>query len=132
MSDSGFSLEAMKRRKLTTKDVIAPSLYDTNHRDYFRLDNKYGRMLFINSIPVNVNDSLLSDLISISSNSMLSVTYQPIDAKFGFNAAANLVNSNTAVHHVPIRDTIADIKLPNEDITKPPTLNVFVALSNSI
>ena len=110
VSDNGFSLEAMKRRKLTTKDVIAPSLYDTNHRDYFRLDNKYGRMLFINSIPVNVNDSLLSDLISISSNSMLSVTYQPIDAKFGFNAAANLVNSNTAVHHVPIRDTIEDRK----------------------
>lgn len=110
VSDNGFSVEAMKRRKLTTKDIISPSCYEINHRDYFKLGNKFGRMLFINSIPVNVNDSLLSDLISISSNSMLSVTYQPIDAEFGFNAAVDLVKENTSVHHVAIRDTIEDRK----------------------
>lgn len=107
---NGFSIASMKRMKMNTKDVIAPKFYEAKERDYFRLGDKFGRMLFINSIPANVTDSLFSDLISISSNSMLSVTYQPIDAEFGFHASARLVKENIEVKNITIRDTIEDIK----------------------
>lgn len=107
---NGFSVASMKRMKMNTKDVIAPKHYEAKYRDYFELGDKFGRMLFINSIPAKVSDSLLSDLISISSNSMLSVTYQPIDADFGFNTSANLVKNNIEVRNISIRDTIEDRK----------------------
>ena len=109
---NGFSVASMKRMKMNTKDVIAPSFYDVNekNRNFFRVGDKYARMLFINSIPADVNDSLLPDLISISSNSMLSVTYQPIDADYGFQTCARLVKENTEVKHVSVRDTIEDRK----------------------
>lgn len=107
---NGFSVASMKRMKMNTKDVIAPKFYEAKERDYLRLGDKFGRMLFINSIPTSVSDSLLSDLISISSNSMVSVTYQPIDADFGFKASANLVKNNIEVRNIPVRDTIEDRK----------------------
>lgn len=107
---NGFSIASMKRMKMNTKDVIVPKFYEAKELNYFRLGDKFGRMLFINSIPAKVSDSLLSDLISISSNSMLSVTYQPIDADFGFNTSANLVKSNIEVRNISIRDTIEDRK----------------------
>lgn len=109
---NGFSIASMKRMKMNTKDVIAASFYRVQEKDqnYFRIGNKFVRTLFINSIPANVNDSLLPDLISISSNSMLSVTYQPIDANFGFQTSAKLVKENTEVRNVSVRDTIEDRK----------------------
>lgn len=109
---NGFSIASMKRMKMNTKDVIAASFYDVKEKDqdFFRIGDKYVRMLFINSIPANINDSLLPDLISISSNSMLSVTYQPIDAAYGFQASARLVKENTEVRNVAVRDTIEDRK----------------------
>lgn len=109
---NGFSLDSMYRMNLTTKDVIAPTIYDVSdeNRNYMRVGNKYVRMLFINSMPINVTDSILSDLISVSSNSVLSVSYSPIDSKFGFEAAARKVKSNTEIKKVPIRDTIKDKK----------------------
>lgn len=108
----GFSIASMQRMKMNTKDVIAPSVYRVNEKDkdYFRIGNKFVRALFINSIPMNVNDSLLPDLISISSNSMLSVTYQPIDAAFGFKASAKLVKDNIEVRNIAVQDTIEDRK----------------------
>ena len=107
---NGFSIESMQKMKMNTKDVIAPFLYNTNERDYMRIGNKFVRMLFINSIPAKVTDSLLSDLISISSNSILSTTYQYLDANFGFKATAKKVKNNTEVKNIPIRDTIEDRK----------------------
>ena len=133
----GFSIASMKRMKMNTKDVIAPKHYEAKERDYFELGDKFGRMLFINSIPSAVSDSLLSDLISISSNSMLSVTYQPIDADFGFKTSANLVKNNIEVRNITIRDTIEDrkkhrierretmIKETEEEYFNKAALNVF-------
>lgn len=134
---NGFSIASMKRMKMNTKDVIAPKFYEAKELNYFRLGDKFGRMLFINSIPAKVSDSLLSDLISISSNSMLSVTYQPIDADFGFNTSANLVKNNIEVRNISIRDTIEDrkkhrierketmIKETEEEYFNKAALNVF-------
>ena len=106
----GFSIKSMKKMHMNTKDVIAPVFYKVDERDYMRVGNKYVRMLFINVIPAQITDSLLSDLISISSNSILTVNYKPVDSQYGFNAAARLVKNNTEVKNVVVRDTITDRK----------------------
>lgn len=107
---SGFSIESMKRMHMTTKDVIAPKFYEAKERDYMQIGDKYVRMFFVNSIPSRISDTLLSDLLSVSSNAILSVSYQPMNADFGFAAAARLVKENTEVKNVAIRETIEDRK----------------------
>lgn len=107
---NGFSISSMKRMKMSTKDVISPIFYEAKERNYMCVGNKFIRMFFINSVPTQVTDSLLSDIISISSNSILSVNYQPIDVSYGFDASARLVKNNTEVRNVVVRDTIKDRK----------------------
>lgn len=106
----GFSIKSMQRMKMDTKDVISPERYECKERDYMRVGKFYVRSFFINSIPESVPDSMLLDLSSVSSNSILSVHYQSVDQELGFQVAAKLVRENTEVKNIPIRDTVADRK----------------------
>lgn len=108
--DKGFSIKSMMRMKMDTKDVISPECYDCKERDYMKVGRYYVRTFFINSIPRNVPDSMISDLTSVSSNSIVSVHYQGVDQELGFKVAAKLVRENTEVKNIPIRDTITDRK----------------------
>lgn len=107
---NGFSVASMKRMKLNTKDIVAPLFFEAKERNYLRVGNKFVRMFFVNSIPAEVADSLLPDLISISSNSILSAVYTPMDSFFGYDAAARLVKDNIEVKSVAVRDNIEDRK----------------------
>lgn len=107
---NGFSIKSMQRMKMDTKDTIAPEHYEYKARDYMRVGNFYTRTFFINSIPESVPDSVLLDLASVSSNSILSVYYQSVDQELGFQVAAKMVRENTEVRNIPIRDTVSDRK----------------------
>ena len=107
---SGFSFRSMQLMKLTTKDVVAPSDYMDTERNYMKVGNTYARGLFINSIPANTSDTVLVDIMSISSNSVLSVHYQPIDSEIGFSASAREVKNNVYTKVIPIRNTVEDRK----------------------
>ncbi len=106
----GFSIKSMQRMKMDTKDTIAPERYECKARDYMRVGSFYVRTFFINSIPECVPDSVLLDLASVSSNSILSVHYQSVDQELGFKVAAKMVRENTEVKNIPIRDTVSDRK----------------------
>lgn len=105
---NGFSIRAMKRMKMDTKDTIAPEEYDCSALDHMKIGSCYARTFFINSIPESVPDSILLDLASVSSNSILSVHYERVDRELGFEVAAKRVRENTKVKTVPVRDTITD------------------------
>ena len=107
---NGFSIKSMQRMKMDTKDTIAPERYECKARDYMRVGSFYARTFFINSIPECVPDSVLLDLASVSSNSILSVHYQSVDQELGFKVAAKMVRENTEVKNIPIRDTVSDRK----------------------
>lgn len=107
---NGFSIASMQKMKLTTKEVIAPSFYEHKERNYMRIGNKFVRMFFISSIPKGISDTLFSDLISVSGNSILSVNYHPVDTELGFETAANLVKENTIIEKKAIRNTVEDKK----------------------
>ena len=106
----GFSIKSMQRMNMDTKDVIAPEYYDCKPRDYMRVGNFYVRTYFINSIPENISDSVLLDLASVSSNSVLSIHYEQVDEELGFQVAAKHVKDNTEVKNIPVRDTVQDRK----------------------
>ena len=106
----GFSIRSMQRMKATTKEVIAPDRYGCVGRDCLQVGNSFVRVFFINSLPASVPDSLLGDLASVSSNSILSVSYEPMDAVFGLDVAAGMVRRNTSVREIPVRETVADRK----------------------
>lgn len=106
----GFSIASMQRMKTSTKEVIGPACYECRSRDYLKIGSHYVRMFFINSLPASVPDSILNDLASVSANSILSISYEPMDATLGFDVAARLVRENTSIKEIPIRDTVADRK----------------------
>lgn len=108
--NSYFSSESMQRLKKSTKDVISPDVYECRERNYMRIGKSYARMFFINSIPKSICGSMLHDLASVSSNSILSVHYQALDQELGFQTVAKLVRANTEVHNIPIRESVADRK----------------------
>lgn len=106
----GFSIKSMQRMRMDTKDTISPDRYECRERDYMRVGSHYVRMFFINSLPESLPDSVLLDLASVSSNSILSVHYERVDEELGFRVAANFVKDNTEVLNIPIRDTVTDRK----------------------
>lgn len=106
----GFSIKSMQRMRMDTKDTIAPERYECRERDYMRVGSYYVRTFFINSLPESLPDSVLLDLASVSSNSILSVYYERVDEELGFRVAAKFVKENTEVRNIPIRDTILDRK----------------------
>ena len=117
---NGFSFHSMKLMKLTTKDLVAPSEYDDTERSYLKVNDKYARGLFVNSIPANVSDTLLVDIMSVSSNSILSVSYQQIDSKVGFATTARSVKENIYTKIVPVRDTVEDRKARRTKVNEYP------------
>ena len=117
--DRKLSFKTMKRAKKNTKQMVAPEemLYERTH---IRLGDKFARLLFINSFSPTIPDSLLCDLTAISGNSILSVSYVPIDSDVGYRAAKELVELNTSIRNVPLRDTVEDRKEKRTETIKAP------------
>lgn len=117
---TGFSFHSMQLMKLTTKDLVAPRFYDDSESSYLKVGNIYARGLFINSIPINVPDTVLIDIMSVSSNSVLSVACEPIESEIGFSASLKEVKENTYTKIVPIRDTVEDRKARRTQVKEYP------------
>lgn len=117
---NGFSFHSMQLMKLTTKDLVATTDYDDSQSTYIKIGNTYARGLFINSIPVNVPDTVLVDIMSVSSNSILSVLYQPMESGVGFVVSARAVTDNTYTKVVPVRDTVEDRKARRTKVQEVP------------
>lgn len=112
----GFSFHSMQLMKLKTKDIIAPNHYIDTERDYIKVGSMYARGLFINSIPENVADTVLIDIMGVSSNSVLSILYLPMDSEVGLSASAHAVKNNVYTKTVPICDTVEDRKSKKTEI----------------
>lgn len=107
---NGFSFHSMQLMKLTTKDLVAPSEDIISESNYLKIGNSFARALFINSVPANAPDTVLTDIMGVSSNSVLSVLYQPMQSEIGFNVSAREVKENTYKKVIPVRDTVEDRK----------------------
>lgn len=107
-------------RKTPVKYFVYPRAYRAKERDYMTIGKKFVRNLFINSLPSAVPDSVLNDLMSVSSNSILSIIYEPLDTAFARQTSARLVRKNTEVKEIAIRDTVEDRKAHRTQIKEKP------------
>ena len=111
LSDYFEEQVSRKRHKPFAKQLVFPRKYEWKHRDYLKVGDKYVRMLFINSLPTAVPDSVLNDLMSVSSDSVLSIIYEPMDTALGTSTAERLVKNNTIEKVVAVRDSVEDRKM---------------------
>lgn len=107
---NGFSFHSMQLMKLTTKDLVASSEDIVSESNYLKIGNSFAKALFINSVPVDAPDTVLIDIMGVSSNSVLSVLYQPMESEIGFHVSAREVRENTYKKVIPVRDTVEDRK----------------------
>lgn len=102
------SLKAIKRAKKTTKELIMPRSFLTMSNHMLLNGDTYARAFFITSLPANVTQNLISDVTSISSNMLFSITYEPVDSQYGLEVTGRRVADNTVIQQAAKRDTIKD------------------------
>ena len=116
-NDGNISLSNLKHIHMTEKDLIAPKTWDTQEK----LDNhtvlnsgleteSFSRTLFLNCIPTEVSINVISDLTSVSSNMLFSISYNYVDTELGYDAASEVIKKNTIVTKKQKRETIQDKK----------------------
>ncbi len=106
-----FSLQDMKKLRLTTKDCVAPASSDYSNKNYIVLNgDSYVRVFFISCLPAAISSNLIYDITNISSSMIFSATYEKVDAKYGLAESSKLVSDNTLVKQSFKRDTRKDKK----------------------
>ncbi len=84
--NSIYDIEAIRKQGISTKDLIGPSCFDFKKGNYFKIDNKYVRVLFMKALPSSLNSDFLEAITSASTNVIASVYYdlQPQDKAVSF------------------------------------------------
>jgi type IV secretory pathway VirB4 component len=76
-------LAVIKRRGLKSKDAIAPSHFFFK-KDYFEMDNKYARALYLKDLPSTLADTYISELTNINANLLLSINIKTVETENAF------------------------------------------------
>lgn len=96
-SSETFNLASLKKMGITSKDVIAPSSISIN-KDYITLDDKFARILFIESFPSFLSTDFFTELTSISCNMITSVHIRSLRQDKAVKMIRNeMVNINSSV-----------------------------------
>ena len=72
-----FNLEEHMRRGHSFKDYISPDSVEV-FDDYFKLGDKYGRVMFLKDWAAYIKDDMITEMTDISRNLMLSIDVIPI------------------------------------------------------
>lgn len=71
-SEFNFDMKDNMRKGHSFKDLICPLDPEFKHK-YFKLDNKYGRVLYLSNYPRFIKDSIVSELCNLNKNMMYSM-----------------------------------------------------------
>lgn len=71
-SEFNFDMKDNMRKGHSFKDLICPLAPEFMHK-YFKLDNKYGRVLYLSNYPRFIKDSIVSELCNLNKNMMYSM-----------------------------------------------------------
>lgn len=92
-----FNLKECIKRGYDFKDEICPDCYE-NERDYFKIGDRYGRVLFSKDYGTFVKDDMLSNITALNKNMMLSVDIMPIPMDAALRGVENkLLGVNTNI-----------------------------------
>lgn len=71
-SEFNFDMKDNVRKGHSFKDLICPLAPEFKHK-YFKLDDKYGRVLYLSNYPRFIKDSIVSELCNLNKNMMYSM-----------------------------------------------------------
>lgn len=71
-SEFNFDMKDNIRKGHSFKDLICPLAPEFKHK-YFKLDDKYGRVLYLSNYPRFIKDSIVSELCNLNKNMMYSM-----------------------------------------------------------
>lgn len=71
-SEFNFDMKDNMRKGHSFKDLICPLTPEFKHK-YFKLDDKYGRVLYLSNYPRFIKDSIVSELCNLNKNMMYSM-----------------------------------------------------------
>lgn len=71
-SEFNFDMKDNMRKGHSFKDLICPFAPEFKHK-YFKLDDKYGRVLYLSNYPRFIKDSIVSELCNLNKNMMYSM-----------------------------------------------------------
>lgn len=71
-SEFNFDIKDNMRKGHSFKDLICPLAPEFKHK-YFKLDDKYGRVLYLSNYPRFIKDSIVSELCNLNKNMMYSM-----------------------------------------------------------
>ena len=72
-----FDLQSVMKRGHNLKDTICPDSLEF-HRDYFKMGNQYGRVLFLKDYASYIKDSMILELTDLNRRMMLSIDMIPV------------------------------------------------------
>ena len=72
-----FDIKDHMRRGADFKDYICPDSFEY-HSDYFKIGNRYGRVLFLRDFAAYIQDEMLAEMTDLNRNLMLSIDVVPI------------------------------------------------------
>lgn len=87
-----FDMAQLKKLGLTTKDIVGPSSIEIKP-GYFMLGGKYGRSLYLESIPSLLSTDFIADLSDIVCNMLISVNYKQLDQSKAMKTVQNMMMS---------------------------------------
>lgn len=92
-----FDLKQTDRKGHDFKDSICPDSFEFK-RDYFRIGDKYGRVIFLSDYASGISDKFVSKLTSLNRNLMLSIDISPVPAHEAVkNVEKTLLGVNTEI-----------------------------------
>lgn len=83
-----FDIHETMKKGHDFKDFICPDSVELE-RDYFRVGNRYGRVLFLKEFSSYINDDMVAELTDLNKNMMLSIDVIPIPMDEAVKEAEN-------------------------------------------
>lgn len=83
-----FDMKATMQKGHSFKDYICPDTFEFK-ADYFKMGNRYGRVLFIKEFANFIRDDIISELTELNKNMMLSIDMKPVPMEEAIKMAEN-------------------------------------------
>lgn len=72
-----FDIKASMKKGHSFKDYICPDSFEFRE-DYFKIGNRYSRVLFLKEFATFIKDDIISELTDLNKNMMLSIDMKPV------------------------------------------------------
>lgn len=83
-----FNIKEYMKKGHSFKDFICPDTFEQN-KDYFKIGNRYGRVLFLKEYASYIKDTMVTELTELNRNMMLSIDIIPVPMDEAVKEAEN-------------------------------------------